>query len=359
MKSFMLLFIAAWLLSGCGKDQNEEPAEAQVRSVKITTAVSVAQDIEVSETALGRIIDPVAATIGAEVPGRVESVLVDAGVAVSKGQLLAVLDDADAKSAVAKAEAELKRLQAQQQAQRSLVNRYQDMIEKNFISKTVLEQAQAQLDVLQQGEQAAEAGLNQARNNLQRTRIISPVAGRVEQRLIAAGDYIGLGKPMFSIAAGKRLIVSIPLPETRAAHIEKGQMVRLHLAGATKPITAPITDLTPMVGRSNAFEARVEIDNPGHWRPGASVTAEIITDHHNGAVMVPEECVVLRPAGSVVYRITGNIAHAVPVTTGVHSDGRIELISGLAAGEVIAAEGAAYLSDGAQVEVHNTDGVKP
>jgi len=365
MNTLTLLLLSTILLSGCSDEKNSEPSNqvskessgkqtaVQPRTVKITTAVSSGQDIEIRETALGRIIDPVASTIGAEVPGRVISVQVDAGEAVERGQLLAVLDDNDAKAAVATTQAEVKRLQSQQQAQQNLVDRYRSMIDKHFISPTMLEQAEAQLDVLLQSEQAAQATLQQARNNLQRTRITAPVAGHIEQRLVAAGDYIGLGKPLFRIAAGQRLTVSIPLPETRAARIQKGQMVRLRLPVGSQTTTATITELTPMVGSSNAFEVRVELDNPGHWRPGGSVTAEIVTDTHLGAVVVPEECIVLRPAGTVVYRIEGGIAQAVNVVTGAHLEGYVELRSGLDVGAVIAADGAGYLSDGALVEIHS------
>jgi len=261
---------------------------------------------------------------------------------------------------VATTEAEVRRLQSEQQAQQNLVARYRSMIDKHYISPTLLEQAEAQLDVLQQREQAAQATLIQARNNLQRTRITAPVAGHIEQRMVAAGDYIGLGKPLFKVAAAQRLTVSIPLPETRAAHIQKGQTVRLRLPSGGQIVTATITDLTPMVGSSNAFEVRVDLeDNPGQWRPGGSVSAEIVTATHSGAVVVPEECIVLRPSGTVVYRIEDGKAQAVSVITGVHLQGFVEVSSGLDAGVVVAADGAGYLSDGAVVAVHNSEGVQP
>ncbi|MDX8406680.1 MAG: efflux RND transporter periplasmic adaptor subunit [Mariprofundus sp.] len=359
MKIWPLLILTALIITACGDEKasgevaggESESVSVTVRTVKITTALSRQQDVEITETALGRIIDPVASTIGAELPGRVVEVRVDAGESVHKGQLLALLDAADATAAAATTEAELKRLQAQQQTQQKLVERYRTMIARKFISPTLLEQAEAQLNVLQQGVKAARARLHQAQHNLQRTRVIAPVDGQIEQRLVAAGDYIGLGKPLFRMASGKRLTVSIALPETRAARIKQGQVVRLHLPANAQMVVANITDLTPMVGRSNAFEARVELDNPGHWRPGGSVTARIVTATHRGAVVVPEECVVLRPAGSVVYQIEQGIARALPVVAGVHLDGFVELLSGVATGIVLAADGAAYLSDGAAVQL--------
>jgi len=357
---------AVLLVAACGDQKAAPQAEAAAdqttsalsRAIKITTAVSSRRDVEIKEIALGRIIDPVATTIGAELPGRVMRVLVDAGEAVRRGQLLILLDDADVRAAAATANAELKRLQAQQQAQRNLVERYRKMIAKQFISPTLLEQAEAQMDVLHQGVAAAQARLHQAENNLKRSRVVAPVDGRIDQRLVAAGDYIGLGKPLLRMASGRHLSVAIPLPETHAARLHKGQLVRLHLPADKRVITTTISDLTPMVGRSNAFEVRVELENPGNWRPGGSVMAEIVIDRHQGAVTVPEECIVLRPAGTVVYQLDQGIARAVPVEIGVQLDGHIEVVSGLHGGELLAATGAAYLSDGAAVDVQVT-GSKP
>lgn len=360
MKKTLVISLMILSLAGCGDDHKSAPEErngaaAQARSIKITATQTIQQDIQVSESALGRVVDPQATTVGAELPGKVARVLVDVGDAVGQGQLLAELDDADAKTTLAVAEADLKRLTAQYDAQQRLVQRYRNMIEKKFVSSSILEQAEAQLDVLHEGVAAADSKLKQARTNLQRTRVTAPVAGRIQVRYVAAGDYIGLGKPMFQVADGSRLTVAVSLPETRASDIRIGQLVHLHLPGSEQVITLPITELTPMVGRSNAFEAHIEVDhNPGGWRAGGSVMAEIITDTHAAAVMVPEECVVLRPAGEVVYRIDDGIAHAVRVDTGVRQNGMVELLSGVMAGVMVAANGAGYLSDGVAVSIQGT-----
>ncbi|TLS67884.1 efflux RND transporter periplasmic adaptor subunit [Mariprofundus erugo] len=363
MKKSLMVALLILSLSGCG-DSNKPVVEGKdaalpQRTVKVSVSQTTLQDIQVSESALGRVVDPQATTVGAELPGRVQRVMVDAGDAVEQGQLLAELDDADAKTAVAVAQAELKRLTAQYDAQQRLVQRYRNMIEKRFVSSTILEQAEAQLDVLHEGVAAAESSLQQAKTNLQRTRVTAPVAGRIQVRYVAAGDYIGLGKPLFQVADGSRLTVAIALPETRAARIRVGQMVRMHLPGSEQLTMLPISELTPMVGRSNAFEARVVMDhNPGGWRAGGSVMAEIITDTHAAAVMVPEECVVLRPAGEVIYQIDQGVAHAVLVQTGVRQGGMIELTAGISAGVLVAANGAGYLSDGAAVTVQGDEADK-
>ncbi|MDQ6992208.1 MAG: efflux RND transporter periplasmic adaptor subunit [Mariprofundus sp.] len=362
MKHGSLLWLLILLLSAC--DKEELPADKQnvgkpvvqtsdkfeTKAVKITTVKSQQRDIEIIERGLGRIVDPIAVTIGAEIPGKVVQVLVDAGEAVTQGQLLALLDDKDEKSAVANAQSAVHRLLSQQQTQKKLLDRYRTLIEKHFISPTLLEQAEAQLDVLSQSRLAALSRLNQAKHNLNRTRVKAPITGRIDKRLVAAGDYIGLGKALFRMASSAELTVSIRLPETRATRIHRGQVVHLRLPSDNQQVSAKISDLTPMVGADNAFEVRVKLQNPGHWRPGGSVMAAIITGVHRHAVVVPERSVVLRPTGRVVYRIEHGVARAVHVVVGEQREGMVELRSGLAAAVELAEEGAAYLSDGVKVD---------
>ena len=68
-------------------------------------------------------------------------------------------------------------------------------------------------------------------------------------------------------------------------------------------------------------------------------------------MIVPEESVVLRPAGEVVYVIKDNLAIQHVVKTGLRQDGKIEIIEGLNAGETIATNGAAFLTDQAKIKI--------
>lgn len=357
-----LLFAASLMACSSAESPSDEspsnnkraatPAVSAVRAVKITTAISQTRSVAVIEQALGRVLDPASSTIAAEVAARVQTVRVDVGDRVAAGDLLATLDGSDMQVAVTTAEADLARNRAQSQAQKRLVARYRKLAKDHFISTTMLDQGEAQLVALQKSVKAATAQLKQARNNLKRTHIVAPVAGIIQQRLVAKGDYIAIGKPMFQLVSEQQFIVSITIPETKIHAIRVGLPVRMHLPNSDQIIAAVIDDITPMIGSaSNAFQARIKIRNPGDWHPGGSVVAELITATHQQAVVVPEECVVLRPAGEVVYLLKGNKVAVRTVRTGVQRDGYIEITRGLQAGVTLAATGAAFLTDGATVQI--------
>jgi len=349
MKPILALAVAALLLGGCSGEQEKAGA------VNITTAASIQRDVDVTESAVGRIEDPHFVQVAAEVAAQVDAVYVDAGSAVNKGDLLAKLNSDDARASLIAADAEVARQQAQVAAQKRLVERYRKLSDDKFVSPTLLDEAEAQLTTLQKAAQAAKAARSQARNDLGRTDVRAPLSGHIQQRLVAAGTYAAKGTILFTMAAGERLSLSIPFPETRAGIIHAGQMVRLHLPGSDAITEAKISELTPMVGvQTGAFEARVELENPGNWRPGGSILAEVVTARHEGAVLVPEESVVLRPAGEVVYVIDGNKASVRKVRSGITVDGMVEILEGLKAGETVARHGAGYLSDGAAVNVQGS-----
>jgi len=358
MNRIILLLLVVILVS-CGDGESPKDGKATdiksqhaVRSVKITTVKSELRDVEVIEEALGRVLDPAATTIAAEVPARVRKVMVDIGGKVAKGDVLAQLDTSDMQVAVSTTEANLARNKAQANAQERLVQRYRKLAEDKFISTTMLDQAEAQWIALQKSVKAAKAQLKKAKNNLARTNIIAPIAGIIQKRWVAAGDYIGVGKPMFQLVTNDQFVISITIPETRIHSVKAGIPVRMHLPGSDQVISGPIHDLTPMIGStSNAFEARVNINNPGNWRPGGSVIVELIIAIHKQAVVVPEECVVLRPAGEVVYILQGERVEARSIHTGVRREGYVEITHGLHAGVTLAATGAPFLSNGASVQV--------
>ncbi len=83
-----------------------------------------------------------------------------------------------------------------------------------------------------------------------------------------------------------------------------------------------------------------------------------MTSALDGALMVPEQSVVLRPAGKVVYALEGNVARQRVVETGMRQDGLQQIVKGLAAGETVAADGAGFLTDGAAVTVRAPRGAE-
>ena len=97
--------------------------------------------------------------------------------------------------------------------------------------------------------------------------------------------------------------------------------------------------------------AIVDLENPGDLRPGATLSGKVLVETRKQTVMVPNISVVQRPAGEIAYVINGDKAEARLVKTGYQESGLVEILTGLEGGETIATDGAAFLTDGANVSV--------
>lgn len=355
-----LAALAALLaLAGCA---DKAPEQKSTPPTLITVTQAVAQPFEVVETTLGTLEAVQDPRVAAEVAGRVVRIAVRPGQAVRQGELLAEIDPADAAQQHRAEVAEVARLQALLAQQERLVARQRELLDRNFISKNALDDASAQRDALAGQRDAARARAALAEANLRKTRIVAPFDGVVEEQIAARGDYLKLGDPAFRLVSNAQLRARLPFPESAAPRLKPGQKVRL--ASPLQPgriFEGVVDEIRPaLTETSRALDVIVRIDNAdAALRSGGSLDAAVVLGVRQAAVMVPEQSVVLRPAGRVVYAVADGRARQRVVEVGGRAAGMVEIRSGIADGETVALDGAGFLSDGAEVELRQRDGAAP
>lgn len=333
----VIVLLAMVMLAACAEPVDEPVAE---RAVPVTTATIRLGEVEVVERTVGRIEAATTPTVAAEVAGRVVAVEVDAGDRVEVGDVLARIDDTNYRSA-------MQRLVALYEQQERTVERLRRLRAENSVAQSQLDEAESQLTAL-------ETQLGDARTALRRTTIVSPVNGRIQQRFVSAGDFRGVGDPVFRVSTDDHLRIVLPFPERLSAQLAVGLEVHIESPLGGTDVVATVTELRPMVGAtSRALEAIVELDNPGGWRPGGSVSAAVVVAVRSERTLAPAQAIVQRPSGQVVYVVDGNRVRERRVTVGIRLNGDIEVASGLQAGDVVAVDGAGFLTDGALVTVRD------
>lgn len=348
------VLLGSILLSACSDDNAEETSDTQQSGTLISTTTVQERTVEILQQTIGQISSRTTPSLAAEVSGRITDIQADTGDRVSQGDLLLVIDPEPYELARATARTEIRRLEVNIRNLERELERNQELLEEEFVPQSAVDDVEAELNALRQQLESAQVQLQQAERDLRNTRLTAPVSGEIDQRHVSSGDYISPGEPLFRLVSQDLLRVLLPFPETVAATLETGQPVRLRTPlGDNGTVESTIDELRPtLTGTSRAVEAIVNVNNPGGWRQGGSVTADVVVQRRQ-SVVVPNTSLIQRPAGEVVYVIEDGTAHARQVDVGSRRSDTSEILSGLKPGEIIAVDGAGFLSDGAAVRIDN------
>lgn len=350
--ALFLVFLMSLSSVACSKKEAEQDAKKKPQAALISSTITEASTLEIREESIGTLEGLMDPTVAAEAAGRVVKITAHPGQIVKKGQVLVLLDATDYNLQRAQVQAEVARLEALTSNQSRIVERNQVLVQKKFISQNALEDVTTQHAALQQQLDGAKAQIAIIEHTRAKTTIVAPIDGVVQKQIVSTGDFVKIGDPLLQIISKQKLRAHLPLPENIAAKIHAGIKVRLSTPTSNDEVLSTIRELKPLISEtSRAVDVIADVNDQAGWQPGASVKGEIILGEHPNAVLLPEQCIVLRPAGEVVYVVKDGLALQRIVKTGMRQDGKVEIIEGLSAGEVIAKDGAAFLTDKAKVKV--------
>ncbi|TXG87123.1 MAG: efflux RND transporter periplasmic adaptor subunit [Rhodocyclaceae bacterium] len=304
-----------------------------VEVAKVTTA-----RLALDAAAVGSLRSNESVTLRPETAGRIATIGFKDGVAVAKGTLLVALD-------AATQAAELEQARANRELARSTQQRNQELFEKKFISKQALDASAATLRVQEAAVALAEARLG-------KTQIRAPFAGVIGIRSVSIGDYVKEGQDLINLEDIATLKVDFRLPEATLPQLKLGQPLEVSVdALPGEKFTATLDAVDPLVdagGRSVSLRARLD-NKAGTLRPGMFVRVRLALAEKADALMLPEQALVPDPAGAFVYRVVEGKAEKVKVRTGVRREAQVEIVEGLAAGDVVVSAGQLKLRPGAPV----------
>jgi RND family efflux transporter MFP subunit len=345
----LLLFQPIWAANNSEQTRTEDSYRIPV------TTVTVKQGLIQNHTQVQGVIEAIhSPQIKTKISAEIVRVNVDEGDVVEAGQVLALLDDEGFQLDKEAVEADIQRLEALLENQRVTLKRDQSLVDKKLSSASRLGDSEAAVKQATAQLSHARALLKKANYQLSHTRVLAPIAGVIQQRSISKGDYVNpispSGKPLFQIVDTQHLRARLYFPETLARKIKSNMEVKLKRG--EESLDARIIHLRPMLEPENhSLHALAEFENTSQWLPGESITADVILEQHDNAIVIPEQALIRRPAGLVVFRVNDGKAEQVLVATGIRQEDQIEVISGINEGDQIVLDGAAYLGDKVAVEV--------
>lgn len=352
----VLVMLLTALLVACGAQNTDKDKKDSDKNAQKPTLVTITQvkskALEITEETIGSLEGLTNPTVSAEVAARVIKIHVNTGQAVKQGQLIATLDATDFSMQRNEAQAEVARIQALLANQTKTVERNQSLVNKKFISQNAVDNDVAQQNVLKEQLTGAKARVDSINHDGSKTKIYAPASGNIEKKLVDDGEFLRIGDPIVLIVSTQRLRAHLPFPEYIALQLKPGLKVHLSTPTSDKTVEAAIHELKPMITEgSRTVDVIADIfDAPG-WQPGASVTGKVVLGVQPAAMMLPEQSIVLRPAGEVVYVVRNGKAFQSIVKTGIRQNGLVEIISGVNENDAIVVDGAGFLTDKATVKI--------
>jgi membrane fusion protein (multidrug efflux system) len=321
----------------------------QVAQVEVARVV--VREIVDDVSAVGTLVSNGSVILRPEVAGRVSAIRFRDGVAVREGEVLVELDAAVQSAEARQARAELSLAEAN-------ANRVEDLFARQFVSGSARDEAVSRLEVAR-----ASAELAQAR--LDRTRIRAPFDGIVGIRKVNVGDYVRDGEALINIEDIAVLKLDFRLPELYLARLRPGQNLEATSDVAPDVVfPAQVEAIDPLVdadGRAVLLRARLANDE-GRLRPGVFARVRLIVERRGNVVLIPEAALIPAP-GQVqhVFQIKDGVAYQTGVKTGARRAAEVEIVEGLAPGDLVVVAGQFKLRNGTPVAMTrvDVDTVKP
>ena len=332
------VFVPRWLASPAPTAQAvSKPAPAAPARV----AVAAVQEVPFARglSAVGSLRSDESVVLRPEVAGRIQSIEFKEGQPVKQGQLLIRLDDSVPRAELAQARANLTLAQ-------SHYRRAVELQGKGFVSQQARDESASTLKV-----QEAAVALAQAR--LDKMTISAPFAGIVGLRSVSVGDYVNQGQDLAPLEAIDPLKVDFRVPEMYLSKVGVGQQLTLRLDALPgqerRGLVYAVSPLVDAGGRSILLRATVA-NQDGVLRPGMFARVQLLFNEDK-ALVAPEAA--LSPSGETqyVYRVENGVAKRREVTIGERREGRVEILTGVAANDMLVVSGLQRVTDGAPVTI--------
>jgi len=327
-----------------GKGTAAKPAPAfPVKGVaaKVSPAIDEA-------SAVGNLRADEAITLRPEIAGRIVEMPFKEGEAVKKGARLLALDASELRALVASAEATAKL--DQQRLERS-----EDLFKKGFISQQALDESRSNVA-------RSKAKLAEDTARLARTQVVAPFAGVIGLRQVSEGAFVAAGTDIARLEKIDQLKLDFRIPETFVAKLRTGQPLRIVVDSyAGEAFSGNVYAIEPGVDeQTRTAQVRARVANPGlKLRPGMFARVYLQLGQRDNAVWVPEAAIVPRGQESFVFRVVDGKAALVKVRLGMRRVGEVEVLEGIAGGDIVVTEGNQRIQPGGAISVMGAAAPKP
>ncbi len=334
------------LMMACGQkaeQQEKQPTRVVVEQVSASAGTATGKEY------VGIVEENQATIVSYTSMGTLKRVCVSEGQAIGRGQLIAELDDTQARNMLAAAEAQ------NRQAEDAL-QRYKLLHDEGSMTEAQWVEVQSKVD-------QARSELAIARRNVADSRLEAPVSGIIGKRYLAAGETALPSQPVVSILDISSVKVKIAVPEREMKDITSTTPTTIFVEAIGREFHGGLIEKGVQADAlTHTYDVRVRVDNKGRGLlPGMVAKVKTLSPSSlSGKEQSPSPTTFFTlPITAVQQRADGtffawtvskdNTAHRTTVTTGTIVGNRIEILSGLSDGQRVVTEGYQKLSEGTKV----------
>lgn len=339
----------ALVVLGCGA---EAPPEQALARPVVVVPVSV-ETVEERIEATGELDAKERAQLASEVDGVVTDLAVDEGDRVEEGALLLAVDPEKRALMAANVRAMHRDAQATLAEAEREAARIRKLHTSGIASDAVLDKVETGLSRALSRVEATRAELGVAERAVRDANVRAPFGGWIARRDVSRGEYVRPGQPLFELVALDPIEVEFSVSERDSARVAVGQQVQVRVAPyPEEAFQGEVTVIAPTLDpKTRTLRVKAQIANAdGRLRPGLFARADLGIARREGALLVPEEAVLQRADGEVVFVVTADdTARRLLVKTGLQHEGKVEIVQGVAAQDQVVVRGHAVLVDGVPV----------
>lgn len=302
----------------------------------------------------------VSSKLSFRVPSRIDKLLVKVGDRVEAKQLLAVLDDSDFRLEVAQAAASAANARAQARQAKAAYSRARQLYANQNASLSDLERARAAAESSRAQTRAAHEQVARVRKKVKYTKLLAPTAGEIAAVLVEVNENVGAGQPIVLLNAGGKPEVLVAVPAGLIGKVETGAPIKARFAELDgREIEGVVSEVgVAAMEQRSTFAVTATLNSAEGVRAGmsAEVTFTFGKADAKPRIVVPPVAVGEDAEGRHVYLVGevkdgAGVLHRVPVTVGEISTEGLEVLTGLAGGEVLVTAGLRTASEGLAVRL--------
>ncbi len=335
-----LLIAYALLAAACGRP--EVGARVPVEAPRLAVAVGEVRlgSLELSHQGSATLEAERETAVVAKTSGVLVRLLAEEGDRVHAGQPLARLDDERQRLELARAEANLARLENE-------LRRATELRAQKLLSEEAYERIRSDLAVQR-------AARDLAALELSHTEVRAPIAGVILERMVKEGNLIQPNQPLFRIASFRPLLAVLHVPEREFQRMRPGLPAVMAVdALGGEPFSGKVLRVSPALDPgTGTFRVTVAFDDPSErLRAGMFGRIRIVYERRDAVPLVPREALIEEDGRVFAFRIGDGRAQRVEVRIGASDGPLAEVVSGLEPGDRVATVGRQALRDGAEVTV--------